>query len=185
MSEYFGVRHTLGYDRFPATGGWGTIPAADARYDDVNDLIGAKLRLLWYARQSAYGWSGECERHRRDVERIGLAAARRRRMKLRSCITVLRPARPPHIAGWIDQGRDHDGCRPAEPTYTTAPADWACVLLQSGDWQDDEHTCRWFCNAMCAADPDAVIPEDPFWDDVPMHPHGRPIHLPPTEYRDE
>jgi hypothetical protein len=70
MSGYFSVRHTLGYDRFPATEGRGTIPAADARYDDVNDLIGAKLRKLWHARQSAYGWSGECERHRRDVERI-------------------------------------------------------------------------------------------------------------------
>lgn len=114
----------------------------------------------------------------------GLAAARRRRMKLRSCITVLRPARPPHIAGWIDQGRDHDGCRPAEPTYTTAPADWACVLLKSGDWQDDEHTYRWFCNAMCAANPDAVTREDPFWDDFPIQLHRRATCPTRTEYSD-
>lgn len=70
MSGYFSVRHTLGFDRFPATRGIGTIPAADARHDDINDLIAAKLRLLWHAQQSAYGWSRDCERHRRDVERI-------------------------------------------------------------------------------------------------------------------
>jgi len=70
MSGYFSVRHTLGFDRFPATEGCGTIPAADARHDNINDLIGAKLRRLWHARQSAYGWSGECERHRRDLEQM-------------------------------------------------------------------------------------------------------------------
>jgi len=70
MSEYWSVRHTRGYDRFPEIIGYGTIPAAYAHYDDVNDLIGARLRKLWQAQLSAYGWSGECERHRRDVEQI-------------------------------------------------------------------------------------------------------------------
>jgi hypothetical protein len=70
MSGYLSARHTLGHDRFPATEAHGTIQAADARHDDVNDLIGARLRKLWLARQSAFGWSGDCERHRRDVERI-------------------------------------------------------------------------------------------------------------------
>jgi hypothetical protein len=70
MSGYWSVRHTRGYDRFPEIRGYGTIPADDARHDDLNDLLAAKLRRLWHARQSAYGWSGECERHRRDVERI-------------------------------------------------------------------------------------------------------------------
>lgn len=70
MSGYFSVRHTLGFDRFPATRGIGTIPAADAWHDDINDLIAAKLRRFWRARQSSNGWSGECERHRRDVERL-------------------------------------------------------------------------------------------------------------------
>lgn len=70
MSGFFSVRHTLGFDRFPATDGCGTIPADDARHDNINDLIGAKLRRLWHARQGSDGWSSECKRHRRDVERI-------------------------------------------------------------------------------------------------------------------
>lgn len=70
MSEYFSPRHALGYDRFPVAGSCGTIAAAAARHDDINDLIGAKLRQLWHARQRAYGWSSDCERLRRDAERI-------------------------------------------------------------------------------------------------------------------
>jgi hypothetical protein len=112
---------------------------------------------------------------------IGLVAARRRRMKLRSRITGKRPARTPHIAAWIDQGRDHDGCRPADQPYSTDPVDWARAFLKSGDWGDEMLTYRWFCNAMRAANPDAVTPEDPFWDDVPMHPHGRAIRPTRTE----
>lgn len=70
MSSGWNVRHMRGFERFPATAGGGTIPSADAKPDDLNDLIAAKLRFLWHAQQSADGWSGECERHRRDVDRI-------------------------------------------------------------------------------------------------------------------
>lgn len=70
MASDWNMLHKRGFDRFPATGGCGTIPAADSKPDDLNDLIAAKLRRLWHAQQSASGWSGECERHRRDVERI-------------------------------------------------------------------------------------------------------------------
>jgi hypothetical protein len=68
----------------------------------------------------------------------------------------------------MDKNGNH--CQPAEDPYSTNAVDWARAYLQSGDWQDDERTYRWFCNAMCAANPDAVIPEDTFWDDVPTHP---------------
>lgn len=70
MPQYFSVHHTLGYDRFPAKGGYGTIPAEEARHDNITDQIGAKLRCLWHAQQGAYGWSSKCERQRRDTERM-------------------------------------------------------------------------------------------------------------------
>jgi hypothetical protein len=91
----------------------------------------------------------------------------------------------PHIAASVDQGRDHDGCRPAEPPYSTDPVDWARAFVQSGDWGDEVRTYRMFCNPIWAANPDAVTAEDPFWGDVPMHPHRRAICPPHTEYSDE
>ncbi len=116
---------------------------------------------------------------------IGLVAARRRRMKLRSRIIGQRPARTPHIAASIDLGRDHADCRPAEHPYSTDPVDWVRAFLKSGDWGDEVRTYRWFCNAMCAANPDAVTREDPFWDDFPIQPHGRVTRPPRTGYSDE
>lgn len=70
MSGYWSVRHTRGYDRFPEIRGYGTIPADDARHDDLNDLLAAKLRQFWRAQNSHGGWTGELERLRHDVERI-------------------------------------------------------------------------------------------------------------------
>jgi hypothetical protein len=70
MSGYWSVRHTRGYDRFPEIRGYRTIPADDARHDDLNDLLAAKLRQFWRAQNSHGGWTNELERLRRDVERI-------------------------------------------------------------------------------------------------------------------
>lgn len=44
MPNYWSVRHTRGYDRFSEIRGYGTIPADDARHDD---LLAAKRRGLW------------------------------------------------------------------------------------------------------------------------------------------
>ncbi|MCZ8135515.1 MAG: hypothetical protein O9266_04360 [Porphyrobacter sp.] len=70
MSGYWSVRHTRGYDRFPEIRGYGTIPADDARHDDLNDFLAAKLRQFWRAQNSRGGWTNELERLRIDVERI-------------------------------------------------------------------------------------------------------------------
>lgn len=70
MEEYWSARHTLGFDHFPGVRGNGTIPSEDARHDDMNDLIGARLRRLWKAQQHAEGWTAELEHARQDLERI-------------------------------------------------------------------------------------------------------------------
>ena len=70
MSGYWSARHTRGYDRFPEIRGYGTIPADDARHDDLNDLLAAKLRQFWRAQNSHGSWTNELESLRRDVERI-------------------------------------------------------------------------------------------------------------------
>lgn len=70
MSGYWSVRHTRGYDRLPKIRGYGTIPADDARHDDLNDLLAAKLRQFWRAQDSHSGWTNELEHLRRDVERM-------------------------------------------------------------------------------------------------------------------
>jgi hypothetical protein len=111
-----------------------------------------------------------------DVVRalVGIAAARRRRLKIRSRLTGPRPVRAREIAASIDLDKGDNDCRPAEDPYSTDPVDWARAFLKSRDWRDDERTYCWFYNAMHAANPDAAIPEDPFWDDFPLQPHGRP-----------
>lgn len=70
MSGYWSARHTRGYDRFPELRGYGTIPADDARHDDLNDILAAKLRQFWRAQNSHGGWTSELERLRGDAERI-------------------------------------------------------------------------------------------------------------------
>lgn len=105
---------------------------------------------------------------------VGIAAARRRRLKIRSRLTGPRPLRAREIASSIRLDKCGNDCRPAEVPCSTDPVDWARAFLKSRDWCDDERTYCWFYNAMHAANPDAVIPEDRFWDDFPLQPHGRP-----------
>jgi len=104
---------------------------------------------------------------------VGIAAAYRRHLKIRSRLTGPRPVRAREIAASIDLGKCGNDCRPAEIPYSTDPVDWARTFLKSRDWCDEERTYRWFYNAMHAANPDAVIPEDPFWGDFSLQPHGR------------
>lgn len=70
MSGYWSVRHTRGYDRFPEIRGYGTIPADEARHDDLNDLLAARLRQFWRAQNRNGGWTGELERLRREFDKI-------------------------------------------------------------------------------------------------------------------
>lgn len=105
---------------------------------------------------------------------VGISAAHRRRLKIRSRLTGLRRVRAREIAASIDLGKCGNDCRPTQGPYRADQVDWARAFLKSGDWCDEERTCRWFYNAMHAANPDAVMPEDPFWNDFPLQPHGRP-----------
>lgn len=70
MSGFLSTGQTLGYDRFPKYDGHGTIPTAEAEYDDVNDMLAAKLRQFWRARNNARGWTREVERLRSEAEKI-------------------------------------------------------------------------------------------------------------------
>lgn len=109
---------------------------------------------------------------------VGIVAARRRRLKLRSRLASPSPMRTPHIAASIDLGKGHNDCSPVEDPYSTDPVDWARAFLKSGDWRDEMRTYYWFYGAMHAANPDAEIAEDTSLDDVPTHPHGRPPSTP-------
>lgn len=72
MSGYLSVHHTLGYDRFPKFQGHGTVPASEAIQDDLNDILAAKLREFWRARNFSSGWTKEVERLRREVDQTCL-----------------------------------------------------------------------------------------------------------------
>lgn len=111
-----------------------------------------------------------------DVVRalVGIAAAHRRRLKIRLRLTGPRPVRAREIADSADLNRDEKHCSPAEDPHSTDPVHWVRAFLVSGDWRDELRTYHWFRKAMCAANPHAVVPEDPFWDDFPLQPHGRP-----------
>jgi len=70
MGGCWSTCHRLGFERFPETKGGGTIPSEDARLDDINDLIAAKLRRFCRARAGRDGWTGELEQERAELEQI-------------------------------------------------------------------------------------------------------------------
>lgn len=105
---------------------------------------------------------------------VGIVAARRRRQQIRLRLARPRPARAREIAASIDLDRSDKRCHPEEDPLSTDPVDWARAFLKSRAWLDEFKTYCWFQNAMYAANPDVATAEDPFWDDVPMYPHGRP-----------
>lgn len=72
MSRYLSVCHGLGYDRFPKLKGYGTVPADEALHDDLNDVLAAKLRQFWRARNLYCGWTREIERLRGEVDQFCL-----------------------------------------------------------------------------------------------------------------